>query len=88
MRPGLGSSDVRGEAVREDVIQECYINDLEKKAGLFLTWCSAAFKGFTHIFSAVSTAMLLHRAGKFLLFQQQRKYNQQPALFARPLLTL
>ena len=88
MRSGLGTSDVRGEAVWEDMIQECYINDLEKKASLFLTWCSAAFKGFTHIFSAVNTAMLLHRAGKLLLFQQQRKYTQQPALFARPLLTL
>lgn len=46
------------------MIQECYINDLEEKVGLLLMWWSAAFKGFTHILSAVNTAVLFAPAGK------------------------
>lgn len=64
MQLGLGSSDVKGEAVWEDMIQDCYINDLEEKVGLLLMWWSAAFKGFTHILSAVNTAVLFAPAGK------------------------
>lgn len=64
MQPGLGSSDVKGEAMWEDMIQECYINDLEEKVGLLLTWWSAAFKGFTQILSAVNTAVLFAPTGK------------------------
>lgn len=77
------SSDVKGEAVWEDMIQDCYRNDLEKKAVLFLIECSAAFKVLTHTFSAVNLLCFCTGRGDCFYFNSTEKISS-----SQPLLTI
>lgn len=78
-----------GEAVQEDMTADGYINDLAKKVGFSRIWNSAAFKGFSHIFTAGNRPGFCMGWGDFFGFSSTEKViNSQPWSVLDRLLTL
>lgn len=88
MQPGLGTSNVKGEAVWGDMVQDCYRNGLKKKVRLFLIWCSAVFKVLICIFLAVNLLCFCTGRRDCFYFNSIEKISSSPALFVHPLLIL
>lgn len=83
----FGAHDLKGKVEDEDITQDCWINDLYKHVDSS-RYDALLPPKYSHVFSAVNTAMLLHKARKLLLFWQCREKIHSSWPFSQSLLTL